>query len=283
MERRRGHRAALAKKEGRVTPGPWLSLVLQAWLLVAVLMTLLWMLHFPLKNAAIVDVGWALGLVLIAWLYACLGPGYPLRKTLLAAMVGAWGLRLAIYLLFARVIGQEEEGRYREIRRNWRTNVGRKFFLFFQFQALLDVFLSLPFLFVALNPTPRISLLEWAGLGLAGVSILGESLADWQLHRFKSDPRNKGKTCQRGLWQYSRHPNYFFEWLIWCAYFLFALASPHGAISILCPLLMLFFLFRVTGIPATEAQALRSRGEEYRRYQKTTSAFIPWFPKKVGP
>lgn len=257
----------------------WLNLLLQAWLLAAVLMALLWALHFPLKNAAIVDVGWALGLVLIAWLYAWQGPGYPPRKALLAGMVGAWGLRLAIYLLFSRVVGQEEEGRYRELRRQWRTHHGRKFFIFFQFQAALDVFLSLPFLLVTLNPAPRLSPLEWLGAGLAAVSILGESLADWQLHRFKSDARNRGKTCQTGLWRYSRHPNYFFEWLIWCAYSLFALASPYGYLAIVCPLLIMYFLFRVTVIPATEAQALRSRGEEYRRYQETTSVFVPWFKK----
>lgn len=255
----------------------WLSLLLQAWAVAAALMALLWLLHFPLKNAAIVDVGWAMGLILIAFLYAWQGPGNPLRKVLLAAMVGAWGLRLAVYLFLARIAGKEEEGRYRELRRQWRTNIGRKFFLFFQFQALLDVFLSLPFLLAVLNTDPRISLLEWLGLGLAAVSIVGESLADGQLHRFKSDPGNRGKVCQTGLWRYSRHPNYFFEWLIWCAYFLFALASPYGYLAIVCPLLMLYFLFRVTGIPATEAQALRSRGEEYRKYQEETSAFVPWF------
>jgi steroid 5-alpha reductase family enzyme len=84
-----------------------------------------------------------------------------------------------------------------------------------------------------------------------------------------------------GLWNYSRHPNYFFEWLIWIAWLVFALGSPHGWIAFICPVLMLYFLFRVTGIPATEAQALRSRGEDYRRYQQTTSAFVPWFKKKV--
>lgn len=258
---------------------PWLTLTLQAWLLAAALMALLWALHFPLKNAAIVDVGWTLGLVLIAWLYAWQGPGLTLRRQLLAAMVGAWGLRLASHLLFARILGQEEEGRYRELRRRWKNNIGAKFFLFFQFQALLDVFLSLPFLLAALNPAPKISALEWGGVGLAAISILGESLADWQLARFKSEPRQRGKTCQVGLWRYSRHPNYFFEWLIWCAYFLFAIGSPYGYLSIFCPLFMLYLLLRVTGIPATEAQALRSRGEEYRRYQKTTSAFVPWFRK----
>jgi len=79
------------------------------------------------------------------------------------------------------------------------------------------------------------------------------------------------------LWNYSRHPNYFFEWLIWVAFALFALGSPYGYLGLVSPLLMLFFLFRVTGIPATEAQALRTKGEDYKQYQQTTSAFVPWF------
>ena len=83
----------------------------------------------------------------------------------------------------------------------------------------------------------------------------------------------------RGLWRYSRHPNYFFEWLVWIAYAMFALASPWGWISLACPAVMLYFLLRVTGIPATEAQALKSRGDDYREYQRTTSAFVPRRPK----
>jgi steroid 5-alpha reductase family enzyme len=90
----------------------------------------------------------------------------------------------------------------------------------------------------------------------------------------------RGRACRVGLWRYSRHPNYFFEWLIWIAFFVFALGSPYGWITVYCPLLMLYFLLRVTGIPATEEQALKSRGEAYRECQRTTSVFVPWFPKK---
>lgn len=106
---------------------------------------------------------------------------------------------------------------------------------------------------------------------------MGESVADRQLDRFRRDPANKGRVCRVGLWRVSRHPNYFFEWLLWVAYFTFALASPGGWLTAYCPALMLYFLFRVTGIPTTEAQALRSRGDDYRECQRTTSAFVPWF------
>jgi steroid 5-alpha reductase family enzyme len=101
-----------------------------------------------------------------------------------------------------------------------------------------------------------------------------------QLNAFKANAANRGKTCRAGLWKYSRHPNYFFEWLIWVAFCLFAIDSKYGYLALFPPALMLYFLFRVTGIPATEAQALRTRGEDYRRYQETTSVFVPWFPRK---
>jgi steroid 5-alpha reductase family enzyme len=200
---------------------------------------------------------------------------------LVGVMTGAWGLRLAFYLLFDRIIGHPEEGRYQELRRSWKTNLGLKFLGFFEFQALLCVLLSYPFLAAAVNKSPTICWSEWTAAALWLVAISGEALADSQLAAFKSNKANKGRTCQVGLWHYSRHPNYFFEWLIWVSLALFATASPNGYYGWFSPVLILYFLLRVTGIPATEAQALRSRGEEYRRYQQSTSAFIPWFPKAL--
>lgn len=246
---------------------------------VAALMLILWIVHLPMKNAAIVDAGWAGGLVILAVLYAAAGQGYPPRAWQMASMASVWGLRLALYLVFTRVIGHPEEGRYRELRRQWRTNIPLKFLGFFEFQALLCVLLSGPFLLAAINPVPTLSPVEYAGAALWLIAICGEIAADWQLSRFKSNPANKGKLCDIGLWNYSRHPNYFFESMIWFAYALFALASPWGWIGLLSPALILYFLLKVTGIPATEAQALRSKGDAYRRYQQTTSMFVPWFPK----
>ncbi len=243
------------------------------------LMLVLWLIHLYTRNASIVDPGWAVGLALCAIVYAALSDGYEPRRWMVAAMAGVWGLRLAAYLFFTRVMGHPEEGRYVHLRQKWKTNVPLKFLIFFQVQALLDVILSVPFLLAARNASPQIHPLEWLALAVWIVSITGESLADAQLHRFKSDPANQGKVCQAGLWNYSRHPNYFFEWLIWIAYALLALPAPHGWIALYAPLLMLYFLFKITGIPATEAQAVRSKGEAYREYQRTTSAFVPWFKK----
>ncbi len=257
-----------------------LSLVAIGAIIVAVMMLLLWIIHLLIRNAAIVDVGWAAGLGFLALYYSCAAPGYSIRKYVIAAMAALWSFRLASYLLFARVLGHPEEGRYVQLRQDWKTSLPLRFFFFFQFQALLDLVLSLPFLLACLNTKSPLGVFEYLGASLWLVGILGEATADEQLNAFKKNPANKGKTCRTGLWNYSRHPNYFFEWTIWVGYAVFCIAAPWGWLGFLSPALILYFLLRLTGIPATEAQALRSKGDEYREYQRTTSAFIPWFPKK---
>jgi steroid 5-alpha reductase family enzyme len=257
------------------------QLVLYGFVLMFSLMTILWILHLIIENAGIVDVGWAAGLALLSVFYAAMGNGFLPRRILIGAIVFFWGMRLAVYLLFNRVVGHPEDGRYTQLRREWKTNLSTKFFFFFQFQAVLNVVLALPFLLICLNPEPAISAIEWLGVGLWIIAVAGESVADAQLSRFRADLSNRGKVCESGLWNYSRHPNYFFEWLIWISYFLIALASPYGWISVLSPLIILYFLLRVTGIPATEAQAVRSKGDAYIHYQKTTSVFVPWFKREA--
>jgi steroid 5-alpha reductase family enzyme len=259
---------------------PLSTLLLVAWASMALMMLLVWLASIRMQNAGIVDIAWALGFSILATLAAALGDGWTVRRVLVAAMVLVWSLRLGSHL-YARVMGQHpvEDGRYRELRREWAGHVQARFFAFFQLQAILDVILAVPVFLACRNPEPRLHPLEWAGFALWLVALLGEATADLQLQRFKADPAHRGSVCRRGLWRYSRHPNYFFEWLVWCAYALFASASPWGWITLYCPLLMLYFLYRVTGIPATEGQALRSRGEGYREYQRTTSAFLPWPPR----
>jgi steroid 5-alpha reductase family enzyme len=262
-----------------VTP---LLLALAGWALAALLMLGLWCWHLRIRNAGAVDVGWAASVVVMALLYAAAGPGDPLRKWLLAGMIAAWGGRLAVYLLHDRVLGRPEDPRYADLRDRRSPAAALAFFPFFQAQALLAALFAAPMLIVAFNPVPGLSALELGATLLWMVAVTGEVVADRQLARFKARPSSRGRTCTDGLWRYSRHPNYFFEWLIWVAYALFALASPWGVVALAAPALMLYFLFRVTGIPATEAQALRSRGDAYRRYQETTSAFVPWFPRRTS-
>lgn len=249
------------------------------WAIAAGVMVLAWLVQVARRDATLVDVAWTANLGLLAILYAALTEGPVERRVLVAVLVGAWSARLALHLTFDRALGKPEDGRYRTLRESFGARANAWFFVFFQAQALLDVVLSIPFVLALLNPAPALGWLEWIGAATWLVAIVGETAADRQLARFKRDPSNKGRTCRAGLWRYSRHPNYFFEWLHWVAYALVALAAPFGWLALSAPLIMLFLLFRVTGIPATEAHALKSRGQDYADYQRTTSAFVPWFPK----
>jgi steroid 5-alpha reductase family enzyme len=246
-------------------------------------MAVLWAWSVRLRNAGVVDVGWA-GLVGgLALFDAVMSPdGLAGRRVAIAAMIGLWSARLTVFLLVDRVLGKPEDGRYAELRRARGARATAWFFWFFQAQAVAAVFFSLPALLATANASPVWHPLELAAMATWVAAFSGELTADRQLLAFKANPNNKGKTCQTGWWRYSRHPNYFFEWLIWVAYALFATASPWGWMAWLCPAVLLYLLFKVTGIPATEAQALRSRGDAYRRYQQTTSAFVPWFPKQAA-
>ena len=145
----------------------------------------------------------------------------------------------------------------------------------------LALLLSAPFLLIAYNPAPAFHPLELAGFLLALVGVGGETVADRQLEAHRQGSAGSGTTCRQGLWQYSRHPNYFFEWVIWLGIAGLGLTAPGGWIGLLAPAMILFFILKITGIPPTEAQALKSRGDAYREYQRRTSAFVPWFRRGV--
>lgn len=248
----------------------------------SLLMAAVWVVAVRIRNAGIVDIAWALGFAPLALLYRLFGDGEPPRQNLITFMAVAWSLRLGIHL-WKRVMGHhpEEDGRYRELRLAVAGHENFFFFWFFQAQALLLALLSIPLLLSNFDPRVHLGVSDFLGFALWMVAILGESLADRQLARFKGDSSNRGRVCDSGLWRFSRHPNYFFEWLVWVAFFLFALPAPWGWTTVFAPAMMLFFLLRVTGIPYTEQQSLRSKGDAYRAYQRTTNAFVPWFPKST--
>ncbi|WP_019938736.1 DUF1295 domain-containing protein [Bordetella sp. FB-8] len=226
-------------------------------------------------NIGIVDIVWSACLGLGALLIAATGTGAATPRALLAILGGIWSLRLAWHLWLR--LDEGEDGRYGALRARWEGHQGKIYGLF-AFQAGLVVLFAIPFTAVAANPvTPA---MPWLIVAIAIwiVSVMGEALADRQLASFRRDPRNKGRACRNGLWRYSRHPNYFFEWCHWFAYAALAAGSPIQAASWLGPVTMYIFLRWISGIPYTEMQALRTRGDDYRQYQRTTARFFPWFP-----
>lgn len=253
-----------------------------------------------LNNFGIVDVVWSFGFTPLVWIAFAIAslrtydaklnahPEWNWSAALtLACLVTAWSVRLGSHL-FVRVRSHHpvEDVRYARLRQEWGPATNRRMFGFFLLQGMLQLVLATPWIAVVLDTTPtptfRLSGFNLAGLALWVVGLVGESIADRQLARFRNNSANRGRICQIGLWNHSRHPNYFFEWIVWVAYAVFALSSPWGWVGLLSPLLMGHFLINVTGVPMTEALSLQSKGEAYREYQRTTSPFVPWFKKRVG-
>ncbi len=244
----------------------------------------IWMLAFYglrriSKNAGVVDVGWAFGMGLAALIIAATGTGDPYRRVLLGLLAGGWSFRLGFYLLRDRVLSGKEDGRYRWLMESWGDRAERKLFRLFLVQALFIMLFSLPFLPVAGSSVRPFVVWDVVAVFVWLTAVIGEALADRQLARWRAAPESRGRTCRQGLWRYSRHPNYFFEWIHWWTYLFLGCASSWWWLTLLGPVVMWFLLHRVTGIPYTEAQALRSRGEDYADYQRSTSAFFPWFPR----
>ena len=257
----------------------WGLLVVGA-ILASSAMALMWVIQVRIRDASHVDVAWAVLIAGCAIAYALLADGDVGHRVLAAALASIWGFRLGGYLLFNRVLGKEEDGRYQELRRRWSPHANRNFFVFFQAQALFVVFFSLPFAFISVETESGFGGLVWIGIAVWAIGNVGTIVSDRQLAKWRTNPENKGKTARGGLLGWSRHPNYFFEWVNWCGNALVASATPWGWIAWLVPAGLLYLLFKVTGIPETEAQALRSRAD-YAEYQRTTSVFVPLPPKRA--
>lgn len=230
------------------------------------------------RNAGIVDVLWSLAIGALGVTWSLLGSGWQPRRILVGTIVGLWSLRLGVHLA-RRVSRESEDGRYARLRDSLGERFDRWMIGFFAAQALSTLLLSLPMLLLA-----QASLEGWRAVDLAAALLFllswsGESLADRQLARWREDPAHRGQTCRSGLWAWSRHPNYFFEWLHWLVYPVLGWGLEGGWVLWLAPAVMLYLVLKVTGIPPTEEQSLRSRGDDYRRYQATTSAFFPLPPR----
>ncbi len=247
---------------------------------VMALMLAVWLLSLIKGDASIVDVFWGLGFVVLAWLTFFRADGHLGRRVLLTSLTTLWGLRLALYILI-RNWGHGEDRRYQA----WRAQYGSRFwwvslFTVFWLQAGLLWIISLVVQVGELSPEPaKFIWLDALGTIIWLFGFGFEALADWQLYRFKADPANEGKVMNKGLWAYTRHPNYFGESLVWWGLFIITLATPGSAWVVISPLLITFLLLKVSGVTLLEKTIVDSR-PEYEEYIKSTSSFIPWFPKK---
>lgn len=262
---------------------PFVTHPMVAMLVIALFVTLtafavIWYLQKRLNDAGIVDVFWSLTVASLGLFYCIVGYGNGSRRWLAGVMIFLWAMRLSYYL-FCRWQKSPEDERYRDLKKKWGAQAQSRMFRFYQFQALGSFLFSIP-VFLAANNESALGWLDLIGVVVFLIAVIGETMADSQLARFKKDPDNHGKVCQEGLWCYCRHPNYFFEWLHWFSYVFMAVTAYLGWLSLVAPAAMFFFLTRKTGIPSTEAQAVKSKGEAYREYQKSTNAFFPGRPKR---
>lgn len=244
------------------------------------LMTILWIISLLMKNTGIVDIFWGMGFVIVNWVAFLLTPGETLpRHWLLNALVTIWGLRLFLHI-FLRNKGKPEDFRYA----NFRKKYGKKFWWFSYFQTfilqgVLMLLISTPLIITQFSSSPsNLGLLEFLGLAVWVVGFFFEAVGDYQLTRFIHNPQNKGKLLSSGVWKYTRHPNYFGDSAQWWGYFLIACAVPFGILTIFSPIIMTFFLIKVSGVAMLE-RSMAERKPGYKEYMRTTNAFIPWFPK----
>jgi steroid 5-alpha reductase family enzyme len=247
----------------------------------SILMVGAWVVQQRTGNSGWVDTIWTFSLGLVGAVSA-LWPiaGAPnARQWLVAALVAIWSLRLGIHIAI-RTAGIADDPRYASFAKEWGLNAPRRMFIFLQNQALGTIPLVFAIFVAARFPSDALRPQDYLGALILVVGIAGEALADAQLKRFREDPANKGRVCDAGLWRWSRHPNYFFEWFGWLAYPAIGLSVdyPWGLATLLAPIFMYWILVHVTGIPPLEEQMLRSRGERYRDYQLRTSRFFPLPP-----
>lgn len=251
------------------------------WSLLALIgaMTLLWGVSLPLRNSSIVDIAWGPLFLLQALVYLTATPdGFIGRKLLVTALVAAWSLRLATHI-GSRNLGKGEDYRYATWRREaggswWWRSYGKVFLL----QGLLAWVIGAPILAAQVSGPDHFTLLDVAGALVWGIGFAFEAVGDWQLARFRADPANKGRTMMRGLWSLTRHPNYFGDATQWWGVFLVA-AAAGGWWSIFGPAAMTWLIVRVSGVGLLE-QTIAQRRPDYAEYMRTTSAFIPWFPRR---
>jgi len=264
---------------------PYLEALSAIAVALAILMAGAWLVQQRTGNSGWVDTIWtfSLGLVGVSGaLWPVAGASPNARQWLVAGLVAIWSLRLGVHIA-VRTAGITDDPRYAAFASEWGADSPRRMFVFLQNQGLGSIPLVFAIFVAARFPGDALGLQDYLGALILLAGIAGEALADAQLKSFRANPANKGQVCDIGLWRWSRHPNYFFEWFGWLAYPVIALSPNYawGLATLLAPVFMYWILVYVTGIPPLEAQMLRSRGDRYRDYQSRTSRFFP-LPPQMG-
>ena len=258
--------------------------LIAAGLVLCVLMACAWAIQQRTGNSSWIDFGWTSSVGLVGTASALLGvdgvlPGP--RQWLIALLCACWCVRLAWHLL-ARALRGIDDPRYAALAKQWGGDASRRMFWFAQSQALAALPLVLAVVLAAHRPGVWPDGGDVAGMLVVTCAIIGAAVSDAQLRRFTADPSNRGKVCDSGLWRWSRHPNYFFEWLGWVGFAITALAASRndqiGWLALLAPLEMYVLLVYVSGIPPLEAHMAQSRSDSWASYRSRTSAFFPWPP-----
>jgi len=258
----------------------FLQIYFQAFLVIMLMMTTLWAISIFLKNVSIVDLFWGFGFVVSAIVYFINSSGYEARKILLLVLVSIWGLRLSVYLA-GRNIGKGEDFRYAQFRRNYGEHRywWISFFQTFLLQGVLMWLISVPLLgAMYYSSNDSLGILDFIGVVFWLIGISFEAGGDFQLAKFKANPKNKGTVLNTGFWKYTRHPNYFGDSSVWWGYGFICLAAG-SYFPILGSVLMTALIIKVSGVALLE-KSLKETKPQYREYIEKTSAFIPWFPKK---
>ncbi len=256
-----------------------LTVALEGLAAVAALMTGVWLVSLPKRDVSIVDVFWGLAFALLAWFYWSCGPREGLRQLLVPVLVTVWALRLSVYILW-RNWGQDEDYRYRAMRKKYGAGFPLLSLpIVFWLQAVLAWVIAVPLFQVQRAAAPAgLGWLDGLGLALWATGLFFEAVGDYQMARFKADPDNRGKVMDRGLWRYTRHPNYFGDATVWWGYGCFALATGGGAWTLIGPVVMTFMLLKVSGVALLEKGMSRKK-PAYAEYIRRTSAFFPWPPR----
>lgn len=253
-------------------------------LTMSVIMSGAWLIRHRTGNSGWVDTVWTAGVGVVGIGASLLLPphDFPPREMIVAVLIALWAARLGMHIA-ARAASMPDDPRYAKLAQDWGDAAPRRMFVFLQQQALGSVPLVLSVYLAAKNPAPVLRAQDYIGVAILLIAVIGEGIADGQLRRFRADPANRGKVMDRGLWSWSRHPNYFFQWLGWLAWPVIAIDLSggylYGWLALIAPAVMYWILRHASGVPPLEEHMERTRGAAFKDYQRRTSVFFPAPPK----